>query len=229
MEEHSDDYMAGYLEGMRRVMKEIPKKKWNFKKVKAYLFRNYDEYIDGLNDGFSEGYLKKYEKALGSKYLSDEEKEKLREKITGMMRQNEMEKVEKEIKKEEGEKIKQEAQKKKEEYNTLCEKFDNKKNKHINNISKMNSLEYQIELLEDLKAKLYGLKESIEKIPGKYEGRIEQAKDAGLLGNFINDFNTTYLPQTTDLINGLAQKIENEDIAIIEAIIADLEDLMYIR
>lgn len=199
MENKSEDHKAGYIEGMRRILNDIPKKSWNFRKILAFFFRDFDEYIEGLNDGFADGYLKRHGTTIEGKYIKDDEKEKMKLAI-----KNEMQRQE------------------------LQEKFD-KKEKNINKFNNMNSLEYQIELLEDLKDSLFKLQESLAKIPKVYESKIEAANDAELFEEYVNDFNDRFLPETSGMLDSLAQKIESEDIAIIDLIIADIEGLIDVR
>lgn len=195
MEDKSEDYKKGYLEGIRRVVEDIPKNKWNFRKVIALIFGAFDEYIDGLNEGYSDEYKKIYSKVLAEKYISDQEKDKIRSSIQMQMKKN-----------------------------GINTDFDTQSG-NIKKYNNMNSIEYQIDLLEELKQSLLNLKDNIDKVPKIYNTRIEQAKESGLLINFIDFLNERY-EESTEMLNELSDQIENDDIVIIENIISDLEELM---
>lgn len=191
-------FEKGYNEGLERAKNNIDKHKWNFDRLYNAIFGNFDEYIEGINVGYYDGLKERLVTVANDiKYLSDDEKERLRNSITEQIKKNQKD---------------------------VPTEYIKQKPENTDTTMKNISLAHQRDLLIDLKKRLMTLYESLAVIEDKYLQKIETLHNAGIAEDIYTDFKDRYWEQTRVKLKKLSTKLIEKDIKQINQIITILEN-----
>lgn len=90
----------------------------------------------------------------------------------------------------------------------------------------MNSLEYQLELINQIQDYLEDLIYKIEQKQQRYEEYIAKLEANGLMDNFVAQLRETHLASTSALLNELVEQVQRHDIPVAKELEENLEDLI---
>ena len=85
------------------------------------------------------------------------------------------------------------------------------------------SYAYQIELWQDLKSYLYQFQERLQGVSNKYQNKVNDLREAGMMREDYVRFSENELAHTQQMISGLVEHINNYDIPKVQKEIAELE------